>query len=46
MFVIFPRLEVDNQAYWFMMQLGMVVGFATSYPMNWWLLRAGIKERM
>jgi hypothetical protein len=29
-----------------MMQLAMGVGFATSYPMNWWLIRNGIKEEM
>ena len=29
-----------------MMQIAMLCGFATSYPVNWWLIRAGIKERM
>ena len=29
-----------------MMQLGMLIGFGTSYPMNWWLIRRGIKEAM
>jgi hypothetical protein len=29
-----------------MMQIGMICGFATSYPMNWWLLRIGLKEAM
>jgi hypothetical protein len=29
-----------------MMQIGMVAGFFTSYPINWWLLRKGIKEAM
>jgi hypothetical protein len=24
----------------------MIAGFLTSYPVNWWLIRAGIKERM
>jgi hypothetical protein len=24
----------------------MIAGFFTSYPMNWWLIRAGIKEPM
>jgi hypothetical protein len=23
-----------------------LAGFATSYPVNWWLLRSGIKEAM
>jgi hypothetical protein len=29
-----------------MMQIAMPAGFLTSYPVNWWLLRAGIKEKM
>jgi len=29
-----------------MMQIGMVIGFATSYPMNWWLIKKGVKEPM
>ncbi len=46
-FVLFtPPLRADDPVYWFMMQIGMLIGFATSYPMNWWLIRAGIKEEM
>ena len=46
-FVLFhPHLRPDQPAYWFMMQIGMLIGFATSYPMNWWLIRRGIKEAM
>jgi hypothetical protein len=46
-FVFFhPHLNPDQATYWFMMQIGMLVGYATSYPMNWWLIRAGIKESM
>jgi hypothetical protein len=45
--VIFHEgLHPDSPVYWFMMQIGMVLGFATSYPVNWWLLRSGIKEPM
>ncbi|SAL05779.1 hypothetical protein AWB81_07303 [Caballeronia arationis] len=29
-----------------MMQVAMVVGFFTTYPVNWWLIRKGIKEKM
>jgi hypothetical protein len=29
-----------------MMQAAMICGFATSYPMNWWLIRRGLKEAM
>ncbi|UOQ94027.1 DUF4396 domain-containing protein [Halobacillus shinanisalinarum] len=32
--------------YWFMMQIALVLGFLTSYPANWWLVRRGIKEEM
>jgi len=32
--------------FWGAMQLAMIAGFVTSYPMNWWLIRVGIKERM
>jgi hypothetical protein len=39
-------LEVDSPEFWFMMQVAMACGFATSYPVNWWLLKAGIKEKM
>jgi hypothetical protein len=46
-FVLFhPPLHADSPVYWFMMQIGMLIGFAASYPMNWWLIRAGIKEAM
>jgi hypothetical protein len=32
--------------YWFGMQIGMVLGFATAWPVNVWLIRKGIKEAM
>lgn len=41
-----PSLEPDDVRYWFMMQVAMVIGFATSYPANWWLIRKGLKEAM
>ena len=34
------------KAYWFLMQVGMVLGFLTAYPVNAWLVRRGIKEAM
>jgi len=40
------NLEVTSVEFWFMMQIAMLFGFATSYPVNWWLIRSGIKERM
>ncbi len=40
------RPGVDSAEYWFVMQLAMICGFVTAYPVNWWLIRAGVKERM
>jgi hypothetical protein len=37
---------VDTPEFWFAMQLAMLAGFATAYPVNWWLIRRGIKEAM
>ena len=50
-FVIFQdligtKLTTDTVEFWFMMQIAMLCGFATSYPVNWWLIRAGLKEKM
>lgn len=41
-----PPLAVDTPTYWFMMQVGMIIGFFTSWPMNVWLIRRGLKEKM
>jgi hypothetical protein len=48
-FVVFPaphHLHPDSPVYWFLMQIGMIVGFATAWPANVWLIRRGIKEAM
>jgi hypothetical protein len=46
-FLIFHReLKPTEPVFWFMMQLGMLCGFLTAYPVNWLLLRAGWKEPM
>jgi hypothetical protein len=47
-FVFFPHphLNPAEPGYWFMMQIGMVLGFFTSYPMNRWLITADWKEAM
>jgi hypothetical protein len=47
-FVFFrqPHLHPNQATYWFMMQIGMICGFITSYPMNRLLLCLGWKERM
>jgi hypothetical protein len=41
-----PHLTPAHAAYWFLMQIGMVLGFITAYPVNVWLIRRGIKEAM
>jgi len=41
-----PPLAIDSSSHWFMMQVGMVLGFLTSWPVNRWLLRRGVKEPM
>jgi hypothetical protein len=46
-FGIFQReLSKGSALFWFMMQIAMFFGFITAYPVNWWLLRRGIKEEM
>lgn len=50
-FVLFPgafsvKLETNSVTFWFMMQIAMICGFLTAYPVNWMLIRRGIKEKM
>ncbi len=49
--LVFPtafgiKAEVNSLEFWFAMQVAMICGFATSYPVNWYLISAGIKEKM
>ncbi|AQP53119.1 hypothetical protein CBF34_02600 [Vagococcus penaei] len=39
-------IEANTPVFWFMMQIAMLIGFCTAYPMNWFLIKKGIKERM
>lgn len=41
-----PHLQPSSPVYWFLMQIGMIIGFFTAWPMNVWLIRKGIKEAM
>lgn len=41
-----PAMQPADWSYWLMMQIAMVLGFATTYPVNWLLIRTGIKEKM
>jgi hypothetical protein len=43
---LYPALQPTDWSYWFMMQIAMVLGFLTTYPVNAWLIRRGTKERM
>ncbi len=47
-FVLFPRphLHPNSPAYWFMMQIAMILGFLTAAPMNKLLIQVGWKEAM
>jgi Domain of unknown function (DUF4396) len=50
-FYLFGRLlgldlNVATAEFWFTMQIAMLCGFVTSYPVNWWLITVGIKEAM
>jgi hypothetical protein len=39
-------LPKTGPMFWFMMQVAMLFGFAVGFPVNWWLVRVGIKEKM
>jgi hypothetical protein len=41
-----PPLPVNTTGHWFMMQVGMILGFFTAWPVNRWLVRTGVKEKM
>ena len=48
-FVLFPaprHLIPFQPEYWLMMQIAMLLGFLTSYPVNRFLIRKGLKEAM
>jgi hypothetical protein len=40
------NLMPSSAAFWLLMQVGMMIGFATSWPANAWLVRRGIKIPM
>lgn len=46
-FLIFHRiLKASEPVFWMMMQFGMMLGLVTAFPINWWLIKKGIKEAM
>ncbi|MCO4851728.1 DUF4396 domain-containing protein [Bacillus vallismortis] len=36
----------NDPVFWFMMQIAMILGTATSYPANWFLVKKGVKHAM
>ncbi len=40
------ELHKTDPVFWFMMQIAMFAGFATAFPVNGWLVKSGIKEKM
>ena len=48
-FVLFPaphHLTPGSVSFWFLMQAGMIIGYATSWPANVWLINRGVKVPM
>ena len=48
-FALFPaphHLMPSSVAYWLLMQIGMIIGYFTSWPANVWLVNRGIKVPM
>jgi hypothetical protein len=45
-FVWLGELPKTDPVFWFMMQIAMLAGFVTSYPVHIWLIRSGLKEAM
>ncbi len=48
-FLLFPaphNVMPNSGAFWFLMQVGMIIGFFTSWPANVWLVNRGIKVPM
>ena len=48
-FVLFPaphQLMPSSAAFWLLMQIGMIIGYFTSWPANVWLVKRGIKVPM
>jgi hypothetical protein len=39
-------LHASSPVFWCVMQIAMMLGFITAYPINWWLISRGIKEKM
>jgi hypothetical protein len=50
-FLLFPTHHPpggfpSTVVFWFMMQVGLILGFLTTYPANWLLVKWGVKSGM
>ncbi|WP_174612856.1 DUF4396 domain-containing protein [Virgibacillus ihumii] len=46
-YAFFTQMPAPTSAvFWFMMQIAMMLGFLTSYPANWLLVKKGVKHAM
>ena len=36
----------SSGAFWFVMSIGLTLGFVVAYPINWWLVARGLKHGM
>lgn len=44
-YVIFnEQINASSPIFWFMMQIGMAIGMITTMPVNYWLVKVGIKH--
>jgi hypothetical protein len=43
---IASRVDPLTPAFWFVMSIGLLVGFIVAYPMNWWLVANHLKHGM
>jgi hypothetical protein len=41
-----PANDPTTPSFWFVMSMGLLVGFAVAYPMNWWLVANHLKHGM
>ena len=43
---IAPAADPMTPSFWFVMSMGLLVGFIVAYPMNWWLVANHLKHGM
>jgi len=41
-----PAVDPMTPSFWFVMSMGLLVGFIVAYPMNWWLVSHHLKHGM